>query len=123
MITTLTITLVSGFILLVLSLKKNWELKAGRDIFSIATNRMDQRVESLLYKTANLVKMTHPERIKEIGSKIAIKVEGFVMGIVEKLSSRFSIVGDMVTGRDIPKNRGSVSFFLKNIENSKKQVK
>ncbi len=54
---------------------------------------------------------------------VAEKAEHGGMMVLEKVINKFGRAKDMVTGKDLPKNRGAVSFFLKHIESHKKNMK
>jgi hypothetical protein len=102
-------------------LHKNREIRTGRVLVNIGNHQSDlvlQRVAASLVEKAAIA---HPNNGKSVLRRCIIVVEKQFMNLFHKLSERFEIVSDVVTGRDIPKNRGSVSFFLKNIEDSKKQ--
>jgi hypothetical protein len=48
-------------------------------------------------------------------------VERLGIKIAEKIVSRFGTVRDVVVGKDLPKNKGAVSFYFKHIEVYKKR--
>lgn len=121
MITTSTIAIVSLVLILSMLLNKKRELSTGKKLFTLATHQSDLAVRRMRASIIEKASIAHPENGKSALRRTLIEVERGVMSLFHRLSHRFSIVGDVVTGRDIPKNRGSVSFFLKNIEDSKKQ--
>lgn len=121
MIITSTIAIVSLVLIVYMLLHKNREIRTGRVLVNIGNHQSDlvlQRVAASLVEKAAIA---HPNNGKSVLRRCIIVVEKQFMNLFHKLSERFEIVSDVVTGRDIPKNRGSVSFFLKNIEDSKKQ--
>lgn len=121
MIITSTIAIVSLVLMVYMLLHKNREIRTGRVLVNIGNHQSDlvlQRVAASLVEKAAIA---HPNNGKSVLRRCIIVVEKQFMNLFHKLSERFEIVSDVVTGRDIPKNRGSVSFFLKNIEDSKKQ--
>ncbi len=102
-------------------LNKKREMSTGKKLFTLATQQSDLVVRRMLASIMEKASIAHPENGKSALRRAIIEVERGAMNVFHRLSHRFSVVGDVVTGRDIPKNRGSVSFFLKNIEDSKKQ--
>ena len=123
MIITLTSTIVGAILLVTLYQNKKREVVRGKGFFTIGNERTDQRLSYIYRSLADYASALHPVALKSFVVRMVIKAERFALGLFERFSQRFSIVGDMVTGKDIPKNRGSVSFFLKNIEGHKKQSK
>ena len=121
MIITSTIALFSLTLMLYILLHKSRELRTGKTLLSIGNQQSDLVVRRVKAALAEKVAIAHPENGKSILRRCIIEIEKQSMNLFHRLSHRFSVVGDVVTGRDIPKNRGSVSFFLKNIEDSKKQ--
>lgn len=47
--------------------------------------------------------------------EVLVTSENFFLGLFMKLGKRFHKIGDMVRGKDLPKNRGSASLFLQDI--------
>ena len=123
MIITFTSTIVGAILLVALYLNKKREVVRGKGFFSIGSERTDQKLSNLYEGITSYISVLRPHALKSLIGRMVVKAEQFAVGVFEKLSRRFSVVGNMVTGKDIPKNRGSVSFFLKNIEDSKKHSK
>lgn len=121
MITTLTISLISFALVNLMLLNKKREMNRGRGMFTIGTVNSDQKVTDYAATVVSVVQNINVASTKRFAVKQAVKIEQFAMGVFERLATRFTIFGEVVTGRNIPKNRGSVSFFLKNIEDSKKR--
>lgn len=121
MIITSTIAIVSLVLMLYILLHKSRELRTGKILLSIGNHQSDLAVRRMKASLAEKAAIAHPENGRSILRRSIIEIEKQSMNLFHRLSHRFSMVGDVVTGRDIPKNRGSVSFFLKNIEDSKKQ--
>ena len=103
---------------------KNVELSTGRNVLRISTSERDNRLhewyERIMYQ------MTHVTA-KSIGAafhRVVVTAETFSLALFVRLGKRFSKIGDIVRGKDLPKNRGSisVSFFLKNIEEGRKNM-
>lgn len=109
------------FLVFMLSNKQR-ELKTGKSLFNLGTSNIDLALRRLWELSLDKLAHVHPKNSKHTVRRSMVEIEKHIMNIIHRLSHKFSIVGDVVTGRDIPKNRGSVSFFLKNIEDSKKQT-
>lgn len=93
---------------------------AGTRYFKIGSEKADIFFSELAHSGRLFLSALEFESLKK-SSKYALHyVERHVINLIEKVSHRFEIAGHAVMGRNIPKNRGSVSFFLKNIENRKK---
>lgn len=107
--------------MLYMMLHKSRELRTGKTSLTIGNHQSDLAVRRMAASLAEKAVSVHPSNGKSAVLRFIIEVEKWSMNLFHRLSQRFGAVGDVVTGRDIPKNRGSVSFFLKNIEDSKKQ--
>jgi hypothetical protein len=121
MIITSTIAIVSLVLMLYILVHKSRELRTGKILLNIGNQQSDLVVRRLKATLVEKAAIAHPENGRSVLRRLIIEIEKQSMNLFHRLSHRFSMVGDVVTGRDIPKNRGSVSFFLKNIEDSKKQ--
>lgn len=100
-------------------LNKRREMSQGKPWISMGGPELDQAVydavEFFIYVTTH----ASVKRAKQLFMKAVHSSEKLFLGVFERVGHRFAIVSDIVTGKDLPKNRGSVSFFLKNIEVSK----
>lgn len=54
---------------------------------------------------------------------MAEKIEQWGLKMLDRAVNKFGRAKDMVSGKDLPKNKGAVSFFLKHIESHKKNMK
>jgi hypothetical protein len=102
-----------------LTYAKMSELSTGRNILHLSTPERDQRLRRVW--KAVMYQITHVSwrSVKEGFHDSIVAAENFFLRVIVKLGKKFSSVGDIVRGKDIPKNRGSVSFFLKNLEDHK----
>lgn len=107
--------------MLYIMLHKSRELRTGKTLLNIGNHQSDLTVRRVAASLVEKAAIAHPQNGRSIVRRFIIEIEKQSMNLFHRLSHRFSVVGEVVTGRDIPKNRGSVSFFLKNIEDSKKQ--
>ncbi len=122
MITTFILSIVSLGILSLMIYSKKKENITGKKTVRVGTDTTDRALKTVYYLLCDKVDVLHPNRLKNTLRRVVIRIERGSMTVFHRFSHKFSVVGDVVTGRDIPKNRGSVSFFLKNIEDSKKQT-
>ncbi len=60
--------------------------------------------------------------LKDRMHDIAEYVEKKGLAMLSRILNRFGKVRDIVTGKDLPKNKGSVSFFLKHMVHHKSQI-
>jgi hypothetical protein len=107
---------IAGIILL----NKKREVQSGIGYFKLGSESLDQRISDLSTRIEIYLIETDSRKVKSIIKTWVVKFENYMLKKLHIISKRFEVFGDVVTGRDIPKNRGSVSFFLKNIENDKK---
>lgn len=123
MITSLIICTLSAIFFAVLCYSKKLELDRGRALIRVGSSSMDNRLQSYYEKQREFIASIDTEYIKEKFHLIAEKAEHWGLRMGEKLVNKFGRAKDMVTGKDLPKNKGAVSFFLKHIESHKNQVK
>ena len=90
-----------------------WHVRIGSSSADVFFSKMSQTFKMCMLAL-------ELESLKKTSKYALHYVERHVINVIEKLGHRFEIAGHAVMGRNIPKNRGSVSFFLKNIENRKK---
>jgi hypothetical protein len=121
LITTEIIAAVSFIAAMAVVWSKSAELSTGKGMFQISTPERDTKVINA-FGVAHY-QITHVSRksIIRISQRAIVAVENMFMSFFVLLGKKFSTIGDVVRGKDIPKNRGAVSFFLKNIE-TKKEV-
>ncbi len=108
--------IVAGIILL----NKKKEVTSGVGYFSIGNTDLDQKISDISTNIEIYLIETDSKKVKSIIKKRVVRFETWFLKSIHLIAKRFEVYGDVVTGRDIPKNRGSISFFLKNIENDKK---
>ena len=98
------------------------QLTTGKDILHISNPERDARLtsfwQSFVYQVTHVSRKSLAEKLH----KIVVVIENFFLRIIVKVGKKFSSVGDVVRGKNIPRNRGAVSFFLKNIEEHKKSL-
>lgn len=96
------------------------ELGGSKNIFSLSNKKRDAAIKK--HWRSFIFNITHVsmKSIKKGSHKVITSAEGAFLKVMSQLGKKFSSIGDMVRGKDIPRNRGSVSFFLKNISEHKK---
>ncbi len=112
----LTICVLSLFALATLVWNKNSELSKGAPMFRIGNESTDETLLNLWNIFVYTVTHVSISSMRNLLHSAVIAFERLFINQFENVTRRFAVFGDIVTGRDIPKNRGSVSFFLKNIE-------
>ncbi len=116
----LTICAASFIALALVILNKSRELSRGAALLRMGSRHTDELISRSWDSFVYTVTHVSVREARHLLYRAVISCEKLFIRQFDKVSGRFAIVGDIVTGRDIPKNRGSVSFFLKNIETRKK---
>ncbi|MDD5318810.1 MAG: hypothetical protein PHF79_03290 [Candidatus Pacebacteria bacterium] len=99
------------------------QLQTGRAIFSFSFERSDSWLRRVGLWFHSLAKYFSAHSLKAAGQRILTTIEVFfIKGFVafHKLIGRIS---RLIKGPRIPHNRGSVSFFIKHIEDHKSRQK
>jgi hypothetical protein len=122
----MTTILITFCVSLVLSMAVLWnkhrELVNGRVLVKIGNEQLDSQITSNYRKVVDTIHHVTMSAVKQYTKKTILSLENFFIRIFHYLSKRFFSIGNVITGHNIPKNRGSVSFFLKNIEEHKKTI-
>ena len=121
MITTITISLASLVCVLSMLAHKQRELVTGKTLVKLGGVQSDYALRRIWGVSLDKLAVVHPTNSKKVVQRSVVGAEKHAMKAFHVLSRKFAVVGDVVTGKEKTKNRGSVSFFLKNIEDSKKQ--
>ncbi len=119
MITALVIVLLSFIGMIAILWSKSVQLSGGQAMFSLSTPERDARLSWWFERTMYQITHVSYKSLKNTLHNLLVAFENFFLAIFVKLGKKFGRIGDMVRGKDIPKNRGSVSFFLKNVEDVK----
>jgi hypothetical protein len=120
MTTALIIFGISFVAVLTLAANKSKEIKTGRPMLSIGGAGSDEWLREVWNVLAYTITHASVRSVRQLTYRSIISFERLVISQFDRFSHRFALVGEIVTGRDIPKNRGSVSLFLKKIEHPKK---
>lgn len=122
MITSLIICTLSVIFLILLVYGKRAELNGGRQLIRVGSESLDSRLHEYYERQKQFVHSVDREYIYEKMHLLAEKVEQWGLIMLDKLVNKFGRAKDMVSGKDLPKNRGAVSFFLKHIESHKRNM-
>lgn len=123
MIAYLIICFLSAIFLVAMYYGKRAELRGGKQFVRIGNSSIDEKLHYTYVKQVQFVKGLNKEYISQKLHLFAEKIEQGALIFLEKLINKFGRAKDMVSGKDLPKNRGAVSFFLKHIESHKKHLK
>lgn len=89
---------------------------------SICSTALDMRLRAMYQRAETQIRLIDGPYLKEKMHELAAHSEKWVLAILSRLLNRFGKLRDVVTGKDLPKNKGSVSFFLKHIQHHKSQL-
>jgi hypothetical protein len=103
-------------------LNKDRELVKGKGYFKLGDEKLDSKLISRYEKFLDAIHHLTISTAKQYIQKITVSIENYSIKLFHYLSKRFYSLSNIITGHNIPKNRGSASFFLKNIEEHKKTV-
>ncbi len=123
MTTILIIFCVSFLASLTVLWNKQKELVGGRSFVKFGNEGVDTRIVDTYRKLVDTIHHVTMSAIKQSARKGILSIENFFIRTFNYISRRFLSIGSVITGHNIPKNRGSVSFFLKNIEEHKKTIR
>lgn len=104
----------------IILLNKRKEQLQGSGYFRVGSKALDKKVSDLSTDIEVYLIETDLKKVKSYIKRGVMKLEDRLIKALHIAGQRFETIGDAVTGKGMPKNRGSVSFFLKNIENDKK---
>ncbi len=123
MITSLILCTVSAVFFVLLYYGKRIELNGGRQLIRLGSSQIDHKLTTYYEKQKEFLSSIDRAYMSEKLHQVAEKAEHGGMVVLEKIINKFGRAKDMVTGKDLPKNRGAVSFFLKHIESHKRNMK
>ncbi len=118
----LTIFFIFSALSMLVLLNKHRELEKGKGYFKLGDSSSDSKLINRYERLLDLIHHLTISTAKQYIQKITVSVENYSIKLFHYLSKRFYSLSNIITGHNIPKNRGSVSFFLKNIEEHKKTV-
>ena len=104
-------------------LVKLFELKTGKDfILADWRNKIDKHVHVWFAKTKEFIVRIEKSTVVFI-KNIPIHTLELVSKLHMYLHKKYGKRVDMIKGRTIPTNKGSVSFFINSISEYKKEIK
>lgn len=122
MIISLIIFIASLFFLLAIWYGKKLEAKRGRPMFYIGSENLDTKLRGWYSDFLSYIKSVDSVYIKRKLHDIAERLEKFSLHIAEKVAAKFDKLTSAASGKDLPKNRGAVSFLFRHIESHKGSV-
>ena len=123
MIYSLIIFILSCIGMLLMILVKLFELKTGRDfILAQWRQKIDKHAHVWFAKTKDFVLKAEKGAVAFV-KNIPIHTLELVSKLHMYLHKKYGKRVDMIKGRTIPTNKGSVSFFINSISEYKKEIK
>lgn len=122
MITALTLLILSFIGMIVVMWGKSVEMATGKNVLHISNQERDLRLNQWYGDVMYQITHVSFNSLKKNLHAVIVVVENFFLRMFVRLGKKFTVIGDIVRGRNLPKNRGSVSFFLKNIEEKEENV-
>lgn len=123
MIYSITFFVLACFGMVTMIIVKLLELRAGKDfVFVVWRNRIDEYAHLLFIRMKKFIVAKERESILFVKS-IPVKVLDIVSKVHMYLHKKYGKRVDMIKGRSIPANKGSVSFFINSISEYKKEIK
>lgn len=116
---TIVASILGGSIVLmaIMCLSKSFELQTGRGLLPLVAHpTLNSKVSNWSNAGLENVKSINKHTVRDFFHFLLVQVENVAIALFLKLGKRFHKIGDMITGKDLPKNRGSVSTFLMNID-------
>jgi len=101
---------------------KQKEIKSGKGFVRIGSFSSDEKLATVWHDFLYTITHMSGDSIKASLKRGLVSFEQFIIRQFDGFGKKFATVESVVSGRNLPRNRGSVSFFLKNIEAYKKSV-
>lgn len=115
-----TICILSLVVLLAMMATKMREISGKKCPIKFSKPEWDWHILRKYHLVRHNVVHIKRESLANFVHRMAKVLELLFIRLANKLEKRFSKLGDMIKGKPVARNRGSVSFFLKNIEDRKK---
>lgn len=123
MIISLIIFIVSIITIALLWYNKYREARGVLPLVYIGSHDFDKQLSNIKSICTRFIKKIDAEYLKSIFHDIAESTEKFGIIFAEKCINKFTHVRARINNKNIPKNRGSVSFFFKHIEDHQKSIR
>ena len=117
-----TICSVSFLVMLVMIATKMLELSGKKCHIKFSKPEWDWHILRKYHIVRHNVVHIKRESLANFFHRMAKVLELLFIKLAKKLEKRFSKLGDMIKGKQVARNRGSVSFFLNNIEDHKNNL-
>jgi len=123
MIYSLSIFIVSFVGMIIMIVVKLFEIRIGKDfVFVVWRNKIDEYTHLWFAKVKKFVTSKERNTIAFV-KNIPVQILALVSKLHVYLHKRYGKQVDMIKGRKIPTNKGSVSFFINSISEYKKEIK
>ncbi|MEI6553538.1 MAG: hypothetical protein WCO09_03135 [bacterium] len=117
-----TICGLSLLILVAMMVTKMLELSGKKSHIKFSKPEWDWHILRKYHLVKHNVVHIKRESLANFFHRMAKVLELLFIRLANKLEKRFSKLGDMIRGKQVARNKGSVSFFLKNIEDHKNNL-
>lgn len=108
---------------MVLWYNKTREAKGMAPIINIGSADIDRQLSAYAATVKHFIKQINAPYIRSVLHRVAESAEKLSISCAEKCINRFVRMKAVMDSKDIPKNRGAVSFFFKHIEHHQKSTK
>jgi hypothetical protein len=112
----------SFLIMLAMIITKKLELSGKKCHIKFSKPEWDWHILRKYHIVRHSVVHSKRESLANFCHRTAKVLELLFIRLAKKLEKRFSKLGDMIKGKQVARNRGSVSFFLKKIEDHKNNL-
>ncbi len=120
MLTTSIIFIASTVTALFILANKIGQTNGSRWYVQLHSHEFEHKVISKLAAFWDVASHSTRTTLRSVSAKVLEKMEKFFMKVFFKLFRYINKLSDMVKGKDVPKNKGSASFFLKRIDETEK---
>lgn len=120
MFTTFIIFIVSALTASFILINKIGQTNGSGWYIQLHSHEFEHRVINRLGAFWDVVSHWSGATFRSLSAKFLQKIEKFFMKTFFKLFRYINKLSDMVKGKDVPKNKGSASFFLKRIDEVEK---
>ena len=120
MLTTFIIFIASTVIALFILVNKVGQTNGSRWYIQLHSHELEHKVVNKLGAFWDVISHWSGSTFRSVSAKVLEKMEKFFMRMFFKLFRYINKLSDMVKGKDVPKNKGSASFFLKRIDETEK---
>ena len=120
MLYTFIIFIASTVTALFILANKIGQTNGSRWYIKLHSHEFEHKVINKMGAVWDVVSHSSKATLRSVSAKVLEKMEKFFMKVFFKLFRYINRLSDMVKGKDVPKNKGSASFFLKRIDETEK---